>query len=188
MVESGLAHPGDHGGVTAVDVSPLDANLLDATLRLVRLVGTPREYRALAPLVTREMVYRLRTGAQSRRMVHLATFGGHAHRMRAVEKLRENFDKPVRIEDNARELGMSTSGFHAHFKAVTAMSPLQFQKQLRLQEARRLMLSESLDAAEAGFRVGHDDASHFSREYKRHFGKAPMRDIEFLRETPGAAP
>ena len=77
---------------------------------------------------------------------------------------------------------MSVSGFHAHFKAVTAMSPLQFQKRLRLQEARRLMLAESLDAAEAGFQVGYDDASHFSREYKRHFGDPPLRDIQSLRE------
>jgi len=110
-----------------------------------------------------------------------------AHRMvRAVEKLRKNFDKPLRIEDIARELGMSVSGFHAHFRAVTAMSPLQFQKQLRLQEARRLMLSEDLDAAEAGYRVGYDDASHFNREYKRHFGEPPMRDVERLRELATA--
>ena len=101
------------------------------------------------------------------------------------EKLRENFDKPLRIEDLARELGMSVSGFHAHFKAVTAISPLQFQKQLRLQGARRLMLSENLDAAEAAYRVGYDDASHFSREYKRHFGEPPMRDVERLRELAG---
>jgi len=120
-------------------------------------------------------------------MRHLAMFGGHAHRMvRAVEKLRENFNKPLRIEDIARELGMSVSGFHAHFRAVTAMSPLQFQKQLRLQEARRLMLSEDLDAAEAGYRVGYDDPSHFSREYKRHFGEPPIRDIERLRELATA--
>jgi AraC-like DNA-binding protein len=102
--------------------------------------------------------------------------------VRAVERIRENFDKPLRIEDVARELAMSVSGFHAHFRAVTAMSPWQFQKQLRLQEARRLMLSENLDAAEAGYRVGYDDASHFSREYKRHFGEPPIRDVERLRE------
>jgi AraC-like DNA-binding protein len=187
MVESGVVQPrGEGGGVKAVDVSPLDANLLDATLRLVRLIDTPTEYRSLAPLVFREIVYRLLTGAQGNRMRHLAKFGGHAHRMvRAVEKLRQNFDKPLRIEDIARELSMSVSGFHAHFKAVTAMSPLQFQKQLRLQEARRLMLSENLDAAEAGYRVGYDDASHFSREYKRHFGKPPVRDVERLRELAG---
>ena len=190
MVESGLVPPrGDGGGVKALAVSPLDANLLDATLRLVRLIDTPGEYRVLAQLVVREIVYRLLTGAQGSRMRHLATFGGHAHRMvRAVEKLRENFDKPLRMEDIARELGMSVSGFHAHFKAVTAMSPLQFQKQLRLQEARRLMLNENFDAAEAGYRVGYEDASHFGREYKRHFGEPPMRDVERLRELAGASP
>jgi len=188
MVESGIVQPrGDGGGVKSVDVSALDANLLDATLRLVRLVDAPGEYRVLAPLVIREIIYRLLTGAQAGRMRHLATFGGHAHRMvRAVEKLRKNFDKPLRIEDIARELGRSVSGFHAHFRAVTAMSPLQFQKQLRLQEARRLMLSEDLDAAEAGYRVGYEDASHFSREYKRHFGEPPMRDVERLRELATA--
>jgi AraC-like DNA-binding protein len=189
MVESGVVHPrGDGSGVKAIDVSALDANLLDATVRLVRLIDTPSEYRALAPLVVREIVYRLLTGAQGSRMRHLATFGGQAHRMvRAIAKLRENFDKPLQTEDLARDIGMSVSGFHAHFKAVTAMSPLQFQKQLRLQEARRLMLSENLDAAEAGYRVGYDDASHFSREYKRHFGAPPMRDVERLRELAGAS-
>jgi AraC-like DNA-binding protein len=187
MVESGQVQPRGDASVKAVNVSSLDANLLDATLRLVRLIDTPGEYRALAPLVIREIVYRLLTGAQGGRMRHLATFGGHAHRMvRAVGKLRDQFDKPLRIDGLARELGMSVSGFHAHFKTVTAMSPLQFQKQLRLQEARRLMLSENLDAAEAGYRVGYDDAAHFNREYKRHFGEPPMRDVERLRELAGA--
>jgi AraC-like DNA-binding protein len=106
--------------------------------------------------------------------------------VRAVEVIRQNFDKPLKIEDVARELFMSVSGFHAHFKAVTAMSPLQFQKQLRLQEARRLMLSENFDAAQAGYRVGYDDASHFNRDYKRQFGEPPMRDVERLRELAGA--
>jgi len=187
MVESGVVQRGDGSGVKSLDVSALDGNLLDATLRLVRLVDVPLEYRVLAPLVIREIVYRLLTGAQAGRLRHLATFGGHAHRMvRAVEKLRMNFDKPLRIDEVARELGMSVSGFHAHFRAVTAMSPLQFQKQLRLQEARRLMLSEDLDAAEAGYRVGYDDASHFSREYKRHFGEPPMRDVGRMRELATA--
>ena len=187
MVESGAVQRGDGSGLKSVDVSALDGNLLDATLRLVRLVDAPAEYRVLAPLVIREIVYRLLTGAQAGRLRHLATFGGHAHRMvRAVEKLRMNFNKPLRINEVARELGMSVSGFHAHFRAVTAMSPLQFQKQLRLQEARRLMLSEDLDAAEAGYRVGYDDASHFNREYKRHFGEPPMRDVGRMRELATA--
>lgn len=186
MVDSEIVHPRGDGSVIAVNVSPLDANLLDATLRLVRLIDAPNEYRVLAPLIVREIVYRLLTGAQGNRMRHLARFGGHAHRMaRAVQTLRENFDRPLRIDDIARELGMSVSGFHAHFKTVTAMSPLQFQKQLRLQEARRLMFSENLDAAEAGFRVGYEDASHFNREYKRLFGNPPMRDIEGLRDMAG---
>jgi AraC-like DNA-binding protein len=189
MVESGLVQPrdGDGKSVRAVDVSALDADLLDATLRLVRLIDRPAEYRALAPLVVREIVYRLLTGPQAGRMRHLATVGGRAHRMaRAVAKLRAHFDKPLRIESVARELGMSASGFHAHFKAVTAMSPLQFQKHLRLQEARRLMLGENLDAAEAGYRVGYEDPAYFSRDYKRHFGEPPMRDVERMRELATA--
>jgi AraC-like DNA-binding protein len=101
----------------------------------------------------------------------------------AIERLRREFNQPLRIESLAREVGMSVSGFHHQFKAVTAMSPLQFQKQLRLQEARRLMLGEHLDAASAGLRVGYDDASQFSREYKRLFGQPPMRDVERLREA-----
>ena len=189
MVESGVGvdSRGEGVGVKGVGVSPLDADLLDATVRLARLIDRPGEYRVLAPLIVREIVYRLLTGPQCSRMRHLATFGGQVHRMvRAVEKLRDNFDKPLRIEAVARELGMSVSGFHAHFKAVTAMSPLQFQKQLRLQEARRLMLNENLDAAQAGYRVGYDDAGHFNREYKRHFGEPPMRDVERLRELATA--
>src|SRR5436305_3601305 len=187
-VESGLVQPRGDGGAKAVDVSPLDADLLDATLRLARLTDTPSDYRVLAPLVVREIVYRLLTGAQGNRMRHLATFGGQAHRVvRAVEKIRMQFNKPLPIEDLARELGMSVSGFHAQFKAVTAMSPLQFQKQLRLQEARRLMLSENLDAEEASYRVGYEDASHSNCEYKRHFGKPPLRDVEQLRALAGAS-
>jgi len=182
MVESGFVQR-QNDSVKAIAVSKLDSDLLNACLRLLRLLQLPEQYRVLGPLVIREIIYRLLAGEQGHRMGHLATIGGHAHRMvRAVRKLREDFAKPLRIEEVAREIGMSVSGFHAHFKAVTAMSPLQFQKELRLQEARRLMLTESLDAAEAGFHVGYDDASHFSREYKRHFGDPPVRDIQHLRE------
>src|ERR1700744_4339256 len=182
MVESGFAQR-LNDSVKAIAVSKLDSDLLNACLRLLRLLQLPEQYRVLGPLVIREIIYRLLTGEQGHRMRHLATIGGHAHRMvRAVRKLREEFAKPLRVEDVAREIGMSVSGFHAHFKAVTALSPLQFQKELRLQESLRLIRSESLDAAEAGFQVGYDDASHFSREYKRHFGDPPLRDIHNLRD------
>src|SRR5882762_1723567 len=107
---------------------------------------------------------------------------------KAIERFRQDYDQPLRMEQLARELGMSVSGFHHHFKAVTAMSPLQFQKQVRLQEARRLMLSEDLDAASAAYRVGYNDASHFNREYKSLFGDPPMRDVQRLREAASAFP
>jgi AraC-like DNA-binding protein len=186
MMESGLAPSSGGDDMLAIDVSPLDASLLDATLRLVRLIERPSEHRVLGPLVIREIIYRLLVGAQGHRLRRLVTGDGQAHRIaRAVEAIRENFDKPLRIAAIARRLGMSVSSFHAHFKAVTAMSPLQFQRQLRLHEARRLLMSAHVDAAEAGYRVGYDDPSHFSREYKRHFGQPPIRDVERLREWVG---
>src|SRR2546427_997205 len=170
--------------VRGIDVSLLDANLLDAFVRLVRLLDAPAEARVLLPLITREIVYRLLMGEQGGRLRHLAILGGYTpHIARAVAQLRQDFDQPLRIERLARELGMSVSGFHHHFKAVTAMSPSQFQKQLRLQEARRLMLGEDLDAASAAYRVGYHDASHFNREYKSLFGVPPMRDVQRLREA-----
>jgi AraC-like DNA-binding protein len=184
MVEASHPAPRGHAAVRAIDVSSLDAGLLDAVVRLVRLLESPTDARFLAPLIRREIVYRLLMGEQGGRLHHVAVLGGHSHRIAvALERLREDFDQPLRIEDIARELGMSVSGFHHHFKAVTAMSPLQFQKQLRLQEARRLMLGEDLDAASVGYRVGYSDASHFTREYKRLFGAPPVRDLEQLREA-----
>jgi AraC-like DNA-binding protein len=124
---------------------------------------------------------------QGSRLRHLPRLGGHSDRIaQAVDRLRQEFDQPLRIESIARDLGMSPSGFHHHFKVVTDMSPLQYQKQLRLQEARRVMLGENLDAASAGYRVGYEDPSHFSRDYKRLFGESPMRDIERLRSMVAA--
>lgn len=184
MVEAGHLTSRNQGDVRAIDVSPLDANLLDAVVRLVRLLDSPAEARVLRPLITREIVYRLLVGEQGNRLRHMALLGGHADRIaEAVKRLRKEFNQPLRVDSLARELGMSVSGFHHHFKAVTAMSPLQFQKQLRLQEARRILLGENLDAASAGHRVGYDDASQFSREYKRLFGQPPLRDVERLREA-----
>ncbi len=184
MVEAGYPSPQSRANVKAIDVSPLDAPLLDAVVRLVRLLDAPTEAQILMPLVTREIIYRLLIGAQGSRLRQIAVLGGYTHHIvKAVDRLRKDFNQPIRIESIAQELGMSVSGFHHHFKSVTAMSPLQFQKQLRLQEARRLMLGENLDATSAAYRVGYDDASHFNREYKRLFGEPPMRDMERLREA-----
>lgn len=183
MVESGVSVAHGESAVRAVDVGRLDAALLDAVLRLMRMLESPTEYRVLGQLVMREIIFRLLNSAQGPRLRHIAQFGGQTHRVtRAVENLRANYTKPLRVMKLARELSMSPSSFHAHFKAVTSMSPLQFQKHLRLQEARRLMLAENLDAAEAGYRVGYEDPSHFNRDYKRQFGEPPAKHVGRLRE------
>ncbi len=184
MVEAGHNASQNHADVRAINVNSLDADLLDAVVRLVRLLDSPAEAPFLTPLITREIIYRLWMGEQSDRLRHIAALGGYTpHITKAIERLHQDFDQPLRIEGIARELGMSVSGFHHHFKAVTAMSPLQFQKRLRLQEARRLMLGEGLDATSVAYRVGYHDASHFNREYKSLFGLPPMRDMERLRGT-----
>jgi AraC-like DNA-binding protein len=184
MVEAGQGAPLSQSLVTAMDVSPLDAGLLDAVLRLITLLDSPSDAHFLAPLVMREIVYRILKGAQRSRLAHIAALGSNTQRItQAITRLRNEFNRPLRIEEVARELGMSVSGFHVHFKTLTAMSPLQFQKQLRLQEARRLMLGEGLDAASAGYQVGYEDASYFNREYKKLFGAPPLRDVERLREA-----
>jgi AraC-like DNA-binding protein len=184
LVEVGQLSPRNQGDVKAMSVSPLDTTLLDAVLRLVRLLDSPNEARLLMPLIKGEITYRLLVGEQGDRFRRMTLLGGHTHRIaQAVEKICRDLSQPLRVEEMARSAGMSVSGFHSHFKAVTAMSPLQFQKQLRLQEARRLLLGEHLDVATAGFRVGYDDASHFNRDYKRFFGAPPLRDVERLREA-----
>ena len=182
LMETALLAQRAGRAIKAMAVSRLDANLLDSVVRLVRLVDAPRDYTALAPLAIREIAYRLALGEQSGRLCQIALSAGRTHRIaKAIELVRKSYDKPLRIPSLARQLGMSTSGLHHHFKAVTAMSPLQFQKQLRLQEARRLLVAGDFDAATAGYRVGYDDASQLSREYKRFFGEPPMRDVERLR-------
>ena len=182
VVEADQAAPQSCGDMRAMAVSPLDGSLLDAVVRLVRLADSPAEARFLAPLITREILYRLLLGEQGDLLRRIAIEGGHTNLVvKAIEKLRDEYDRPLRIEDLARASGMSVSGFHHHFKAVTGMSPLQYQKRHRLQEARRLMLGEHLDAATTAFRVGYEDAAHFNREYKRLFGAPPMRDVERLR-------
>lgn len=187
-LESGLAHQqGEGAGAKAVDVSALNVDMLDAALRLVRAAESAEEYRVMAPLILRELIYRLLTGTQAMRLNQLVRFGGQDHRMvRAVKLLSDHCTEPLRVETVAQQLGMSVSGFHAHFKAATNMSPVQFQKQLRLQEAQRLMLSEDYDAGQAAYHVGYEDQSHFSRDYKRQYGEPPARDIARLRETVAA--
>ena len=183
LMEAGAGTRKGDAVVKAIGVNAVDADLLDAVVRLVRLVDKPGEQKVLAPLIKREIVYRLLAGGEGARLGHLvASSRGDTRRIsRAIGRLRERYDEPLRIEEVARELGMSVSGFHHHFKSVTSMSPLQFQKQIRLQEARRLMLGEELDAASAGHRVGYGDPAYFSREYKKLFGSPPQRDINRLR-------
>lgn len=181
-----LGHPAKPTavGVNAFHVDALDAGLLDAVVRLVRLIDSPTEAGVLAPLIKREIICRLLLGEQGDRLRHIAVMRGYSSPIaRAIQRLRENFDQQIRIDDVAKEIGMSVSSFHHQFKSVTSVTPLQFQKRLRLQEARRLMFGEDLDATSTAFRVGYNDASHFSREYKRFFGLPPMQDVDLMREA-----
>ncbi|WP_166363804.1 AraC family transcriptional regulator [Pseudomonas akapageensis] len=165
-------------------VDTLDTTLLDAVVRLVRLLDTPKDIAMLAPLVRREILYRLLRSQQGHRLYEIAVSNSQTHRVsQAVQWLNGNFHMPLRIDDLAREVNLSVSTLHHRFKAVTSMSPLQYQKQLRLQEARRLMLNEGLEASAAGYRVGYESPSQFSREYSRLYGAPPLRDLARLRQT-----
>jgi len=181
------------GGVARTDlpvlgVYPGDPDLIDAACRLVGLLDRPDTIRALAPLIEREILYRLLTGPHGPMLRHIATAGSHLNQVsRAIAAIRRRFDAPIRIDDVAAEAGMSSSSLHVHFKAITRMTPLEYQKQLRLQEARRLMLAEGATASTAGFAVGYESPSQFSREYRRLFGAPPRADIERLHAAPAAA-
>ncbi|WP_271300989.1 AraC family transcriptional regulator [Sphingomonas sp. CV7422] len=181
------------GGVARTElpvlgVYPGDPDLIDAACRLVGLLDRPDTIRALAPLIEREILYRLLTGPHGPMLRHIATAGSHLNQVsRAIAAIRRRFDAPIRIDDVAAEAGMSSSSLHVHFKAITRMTPLEYQKQLRLQEARRLMLAEGATASTAGFAVGYESPSQFSREYRRLFGAPPRADIERLHAAPAAA-
>lgn len=165
-----------------LSVDPLPAPLLDAMLRLARLLQDPADIPVLAPLIEREVLYRLLTGEQGERLRRIAISGSQTHQIaQAIDWIRKNYALPLRVEDLAQTVNMSASSLHHHFKAVTAMSPLQYQKRLRLSEARRLMLTESRDAASAAHQVGYESPSQFSREYSRQYGIPPMRDVAQLR-------
>lgn len=158
-------------------VNRLSAPMLDAVLRLLRLLETPDDIPILAPLIKREILYRLLRNGQGARLRQMTLQDSQTQRVaKAIRLLRENFTQSLRMEAIAHNVHMSVSSLHHHFKAVTSMTPLQYQKQLRLQEARRLMLLEDIDVSIAAHRVGYESASQFSREYSRFFGAPPLRD------------
>jgi len=161
---------------------------LSACCRLIDLLDTPRDIPFLSGLIQREIIYRILRGPEGARLRAIATLGDQSHRTaKAITWIKANYVKPLRVDDLARIAGMGVSTLHHHFQALTAMSPLQYQKQLRLQAARGRMLVDGLDAASAAFEVGYESASQFNREYSRLFGQPPMRDIRTLR-SPGAPP
>ena len=164
-----------------IGVSRLPGNLKDAFCRLLGLASQPEDIEPLAPLIQQEIFYRLLKSDQGPRLRNITSNANHGYQIaRTIEWLKENFSKPVKVEDLASNSGMSVSAFHNHFRSMTAMSPLQFQKKMRLNEARRLMLAEHLDASKAAFEVGYESPSQFSREYSRLFGAPPMKDIRQL--------
>jgi AraC-like DNA-binding protein len=181
LLADGTAPPRPGPPARAIAVTPVEPTLLDAVGRLVALLDAPQDVAPLAPLVLREITYRVLAGPQGGRLSQIASAGAPAHRIaRAIRWLKDHFAEPLRVAALAGQVGLSPSAFHLHFKGVTALSPLQYQKRLRLQEARRLMLGESLDAASAAFRVGYESASQFGREYRRTFGAPPRRDVTAL--------
>ncbi|MBH0238911.1 AraC family transcriptional regulator [Methylobrevis albus] len=167
-------------------VSPITRDLLEVWLRIVRLFETPEDIAALAPLAEQELLYRLLRGPQGGVLRQFARADSRLSRIRrAIGEIRADFDQPLRVEDLARRAGMSPASFHRHFKAVTALSPLRYQKTLRLQHARTLLIANE-EAARAAYAVGYESASQFSREYARLFGIPPARDAARLRERGDA--
>ena len=168
-------------------VGSMDDDLMDAVVRLTELLRKPAQIAVLAPLILREIFYKLLLSEQGGLLRRIAADSGKVQRVAAgLAWLKRNLYRPIRMEELAREMRMSPSAMHSWFRAVTSMSPLQYQKQLRLQEARRILLSESLDAGTASRRVGYESASQFSREYRRFFGNPPLQDIEHLRRQVGS--
>lgn len=188
LLEHGAAAPPPAAPTAGLVLSRMNQGLADSVVRLLRLLETPADLPALAPLAEREILYRLLTGEQGHVVRQIACAESRLSQVsRAVAWIKANFREPFTIEAVAAEARMSASSLYEHFRAVTTMSPLQYQKRLRLQEARRLMLAEALDAATAGYRVGYESPSQFSREYRRLFGAPPASDITRLRAQPEMA-
>jgi len=183
MVDSNLPQPRPQQSSRGMATGEVSLPLIGAFQRLVGLMDEPEGIPILASVITREIYYRLLVGDQGMRLRQMATVGSQSHQIgRAIDWLKDNYSKPLRIDDLASQVNMSTSTFHHHFRSLTAMSPLQYQKWLRLNEARRLMLTDLLDAGSAAYQVGYESPSQFSREYSRLFGAPPLRDISKLRE------
>ena len=185
VIDSNLPAPPVQSSGPGMEIGTVTLPLASAFLRLIELHDAPEDIPILAPAIKREIYYRLLTGDQGIRLRQIALAGSQSHQVaRAIDWLKENFTQTMRVEELARQVNMSTSTFHHHFRSLTAKSPLQYQKWLRLNEARRLMLVDQLDAASASFEVGYDSPSQFSREYSRLFGNSPQRDIVSLRQAP----
>lgn len=183
MVDSNLPPPRAQQAGRGMATGEITLPLLIAFQRLIDLLAEQNDLPILAPLIQREIIYRLLVGDQGVRLRQIASTGSQGHQIaQAVDWLKGNFTRPLRIDDLAKQVNMSTSTLHHHFRALTAMSPLQYQKWLRLNEARRLMLTENHDASTAAFQVGYESPSQFSREYGRLFGTPPLRDITNLRQ------
>jgi AraC-like DNA-binding protein len=182
LMADGVEPPRDHGTARGIGGAPVEPRLLDAVTRLVALLDTPRDVPVLAPLLLREIFYRVLSGPQGARLRQTVASGAPAQGIaRAIAWIRDHADEALRVEDVAHEAGMGLSAFHVHFKTVTGMSPLQFQKRLRLLEAKRLLVSAGITAAETAHRVGYASASQFSRDYRRAFGAPPGRDVARIR-------
>jgi AraC-like DNA-binding protein len=183
MVDSNLPSPRVQQSSRGMATGEVTVPLLNAFQRLIDLLAEEKDIPILAPIIQREIIYRFLVGDQGVRLRQIASAGSQSQQIaRAIDWLKVNFTQPLSIDDLATQASMSNSTFHHHFRSMTALSPLQFQKRLRLQEARRLMLTEHMDAATAAFQVGYESPSQFSREYNRLFGAPPLRDITNLRQ------
>jgi AraC-like DNA-binding protein len=188
MVDSHLPPPRAQHSCRGMATGEVTLPLLTAVQRLLDLLAEPQDIPILAPIIQREMLYRLLVGDQGARLRQIASAGSQSHQIaQAIDWLKRHYTLPLRIEDLAAQAHMSPSTFHHHVRALTAMSPLQDHKWLRLHEARRLMLTERLEAATAAFQVGYESPSQFSREYRRVFGAPPVRDLTSLRQMAGSA-